>query len=110
MDGLTLKKNEVCYASDFRFQDDNFKSDIIGGTKRKNVKEGEFEIKYGNFVSSFQKYFDYAMKVSEKAIDEIEGGYILPKPLESECERCEFKSVCKFKDEGHRKQVAKKDF
>lgn len=110
LDGLTLKENEVCYASDFRFQDDNFKSDIIGGTKRKNVKEGEFEIKYGNFVSSFQKYFDYALKVSEKAIDEIEGGYILPKPLESECERCEFKSVCKFKDEGHRKQVAKKDF
>ena len=110
LDGLTLKDNEVVYATDFRFQDDNFKSDIIGGTRKKNVKEEEFVVKYGNFTDSFEKYLDYSLKISENAIKEIEEGYIAPKPLENECEFCKFKGICKFKEEGFRKQVTKKDF
>ena len=109
LDGLTLKDNEIVYASDYRFQDDNFKSDIIGGTRKKNVKDGDFAIKYGNFTNSFEKYLDYSVKVSEKAIEEIEEGYIEPKPLEKECEFCRYSAVCKFKG-GQRKQVTKKDF
>ncbi len=109
LDGLTLKDDEVAYASDYRFQDEDFKSDIIGGARRKESKDG-FSFKYGNFINSFQKYFDYAEKVSEKAVEEIESGYIMPKPLEKECEFCEFKAICKFNQDANRKQVTKKDF
>ena len=39
LDGLTLKDDEVAYASDYRFQDEDFKSDIIGGARRKESKD-----------------------------------------------------------------------
>ena len=55
-------------------------------------------------MDGFWEYFDYAEKVSKKAIEEIEEGYIMPKPLEGECEWCKFKSVCKFDGDGVRKK------
>lgn len=110
LDGITLKNNDVVYATDYKFMEENYKSDIIGGTRKKEPKKDEFVVKYGNFVNSFDKYLYYALKVSENAICEIEKGYIAPKPIEKECEKCKFKSICKFNGDGFRKQFVKKDF
>ena len=100
LDGLTLKDNDVVFATDYRLADEGVKSDLIGASKKKKAGEDGFLFKYGNFANSFDKYFDYAVKVSEGAIKEIEEGYIMPKPLENECERCQFKAICKnFKSE-----------
>lgn len=102
LNGLTLKENEVVYATDYRLDEEKFRSDLIG-TERK-VKKDDFDFKYGNNVTNFQKYFDYAIDVSANAIKEMEGGYIEPKPLENECRYCPYLSVCKYNSEGTRKK------
>ena len=102
LNGITLKDNEVVYATDYRLQEEKFRSDLIG-TERK-AKKDDFEFKYGNFISDFQKYFDYALKVSEKATKEIEEGYIMPKPLQGECKFCPYKAVCKYDEALERKK------
>ena len=100
LNGVTLNDKEIVYATDYRLEEEKFRSDIIGAEKK--AKKEEF--KYANFVSDFQKYFDYALAVSKKAIEEIEEGYIAPKPLENECKFCPYKSVCKFDGLGERKK------
>ncbi len=109
LDGLTLKSDEIAYASDSRFSDENFKSDLIGGARKKLSDDG-FSFKYGNFTPSFDKYFDYSIKISEKAIQEIESGYIAPKPLEKTCDFCPYQAICKFKNDKFRKQATKRNF
>ena len=102
LNGITLKDNEVVYATDYRLQEEKFRSDLIGAERK--AKKDDFEFKYGNFISDFQKYFDYALKVSEKATKEIEEGYIMPKPLQGECKFCPYKAVCKYDEALERKK------
>ena len=102
LNGITLKDNEVVYATDFRLQDLNFRSDLIGAEKK--AKSDGFDFKYGNFASDLDRYFDYAVVVSEKAIEEIEDGYIEPKPLDKECDFCPYHAVCKFSENKARKK------
>ena len=102
LNGITLKDNEVVYATDYRLDEEKFRSDLIGAEKK--AKRDDFYFKYGNFVTDFQKYFDYAVAVSEKGIEEMEEGYIEPKPLQSECKFCPYLSVCKFNGNGERKK------
>ena len=96
LDGVTLKENEVVTITDQRLENEGIKSDLIGSSRRKTASSDGFEFKNGNFVESFDKYFDYVVDVSKKAISEIENGYIKPKPLAQECEMCKFRSICKF--------------
>ena len=102
LNGVTLKDNEIVYATDYRLQEEKFRSDLIGAERK--AKKDDFEFKYGNFITDFQKYFDYAQRVSEKAIREIEDGYIAPKPLQGECKFCPYKSVCKYDGTMERKK------
>ncbi len=106
LDGLSLKDNDVVYATDFRLQDEGVKSDLIGATRKKKAGDDGFLFKYGNFTDDFKKYFDYAVNVSEKAIKEIESGYIEPKPLGNECDFCEFNAICKNRAMSKRKQTS----
>lgn len=105
LDGLTLKENSVVYATDVAFNDEGGKSNIIGGERKKD--KGEFDFKYGRFVTNFDKLFDYALKISENAVKEMKEGYIEPKPLEDACTFCKFKSICKFNENTGRKQGSK---
>ncbi len=43
---------------------------------------------------SMQALLEYARKISENAVREMDGGLILPSPYEKECEHCEFSSLC----------------
>lgn len=104
LNGVTLKDNEIVLASDWRLDEEKFRSNILGAERKKENKKQEFLFKYGKFVDGFWEYFAYAEKVSKKAIEEIEEGYIMPKPLDGECEWCKFKSVCKFDGDGVRKK------
>ena len=102
LNGITLRDNEIVYATDYRLDEEKFRSDLIGAEKK--AKKDDFDFKYGNFVTDFQKYFDYAVAVSEKAIGEMQEGYIEPKPLEDECQFCPYVSVCKYAGAGKRKR------
>ena len=105
LDGLTLKENEVVYATDVAFNEEGGKSNIIGGERKKD--KGDFDFKYGRFVTNFDKLFDYALKISENAVKEMKEGYIEPKPLGEACTYCKFKSICKFNENAGRKQESK---
>ncbi len=37
---------------------------------------------------------NYAEKITEKALDEINEGYIQPKPHENSCRGCKYASLC----------------
>lgn len=107
--GLTLADNDVVYASDFRLDDENFKSNILGTLRKKSSKKGEFAFKYLPNKVSLEAEFDYAQKISCQAIDEIMGGYIEAKPFKNECERCPFSSICGHREiDGERKEIRKR--
>jgi len=52
----------------------------------------------GASISTYQlkELAQYAFKVGEKAVGEIEKGYIQPKPTESGCDWCPFGSLCQY--------------
>jgi len=52
------------------------------------------EIKKTLSETAINAYVDYALKVSEMAVERISQGVIVPYPLEKECEFCKFKSMC----------------
>ena len=47
---------------------------------------------------NFDEMFDYATKVSEQAIDEVDEGFIEAKPVKDECKFCPYLSVCRHSD------------
>lgn len=101
--GLTLADDEVVYATDKRLEVSDEKSDIVGFSRKKSAKEGEFSFKGGNPTANFEDLFDYAVEVSQNAIDELREGFVLDKPFKGECENCPYKSVCGHRDsDGYR--------
>ena len=98
LSGLTLKENDVVDLVDGRLWQDNFRSDLIGMSRKKNVKNDEFAFKNGNPIENFDEMFDYATKVSEQAIDEVDEGFIEAKPVKDECKFCPYLSVCRHSD------------
>ncbi|MBP3431897.1 MAG: PD-(D/E)XK nuclease family protein [Clostridia bacterium] len=107
--GLTLKNNEIVEMTDFRVFDEGVKSDIIGVSRKKNVKGGEFSFKNGNLTENFASDFDYAKRISLQAVSEIRDGYIAPKPFAGECAFCPYISVCKHgENDGERKVLKEK--
>ncbi len=56
-------------------------------------KEGEV-FKGASSRETINAYIDYAKKVSERALCNMQSGYIAPSPYEKACEGCKFKSMC----------------
>ena len=86
------------------------KSKIVSIATR--AKEGNGKYK-GSAVAKepLQIYEDYAKKIADKAVDEIQEGYIEPKPCEKACEYCPFLSICLYENiNGERKHVTIGDF
>ena len=53
----------------------------------------------------FEVYGNYAQMIADKATDEIIEGYIEPKPNESSCNFCPFRSICNYENlNGKRKE------
>ncbi len=86
-----------------------FDSDIAstGRSKILSIYKGSD----GNFKGSslckktLEELQDYSVEVSKKAIDEIAGGYILPKPNAKSCAYCKHRAFCGYeKFQGERKQ------
>lgn len=108
--GLTLKDNDIVGMVDDRLWQDNFRSDLIGMSRKKNVKENEFAFKNGNAVDNFDTMFEYSRKVSEQSIEEISENYIEAKPIKDECQFCPYLAVCKHTDnDGYRVMQTIKD-
>ncbi|MGN1201497.1 MAG: PD-(D/E)XK nuclease family protein [Candidatus Caccovivens sp.] len=110
LNGLTTKDNDIVLATDTRLWQDGFKSDLIGMSRKVNVKDDEFAFKNGNGVENMQELFDYAQRLSTDAMLEIQNGYIKPKPFANECEFCPYFSICRHEiDDGFRQMQSVKD-
>lgn len=46
---------------------------------------------------------DYAVNVATKGATEIASGYIKPSPIKDKCKRCDFASICAYKEKFERK-------
>lgn len=75
------------------------KSSIVNISR--NAK-GEFK---GSIASDLASFEEYALKVSENALREIEEGFITPKPDADACNKCPYFSICMYdRDRGTRKK------
>ncbi|MCM1324932.1 MAG: PD-(D/E)XK nuclease family protein, partial [Acetobacter sp.] len=98
--GIVINDETVLPMFDYRL--DGGKSDIIAVSKSSKGYKGASLAKFA--LSTFE---NYARKVAASAIDETLDGYIEPKPDQSACEKCMFRSICLFdKDKGFRKKDA----
>ena len=67
--------------------------------KKDGLLKGSAISKYPN-----KTLIDYAQAITAKALGEIAGGYIAPKPVEGGCRGCKFAPLCKYqKSMGERK-------
>ncbi len=89
------------------------KSDIVSiALSSAKSKKGMFK---GSAISKLplSVYENYAQTICEKALAEMEEGYILPKPDESSCSACKYLGIClQGKNKGVRKKerIGQNDF
>lgn len=81
---------------------------IKGGSQILSVVEDEKNGGYkGNAIAkeNLSVYEEYAQKIADNAVKEIEEGYIMPKPNDNGCSYCPYFSICQYeKINGVRKQ------
>lgn len=87
------------------------KSTIVGLEKKLNSKEKEVFSGVAIAKDSLKTYEKYAFAVSNNAVDEIQNGYIEPKPKEKACEFCPYLSICRYeRNNGERNTKIIGDF
>jgi len=91
MNALKEAKNE-CYGVQYlKFK--NKMSTEQGNTKYVGFSKKDF---YPD-EHIFDNMMDYAIFMAKKAVENINKGYILARPLKSSCEYCEYKPICSAK-------------
>ncbi|MBE7090989.1 MAG: hypothetical protein E7363_03635 [Clostridiales bacterium] len=100
--GKTLKEENALYAQDRSFA-------VKGETPQESMvlpytvsinKKGETQYKGDgakNLLLSeedFSAHLNYAFRVAQKALTELENGFIYPTPYEGGCKWCKYQSIC----------------
>ena len=107
--GLTKQDENVLFKSDTRLFDEEFKSDILGVSRKAHPKKGEFPYKGGNLEENLSSLVKYAYDVSKLAISEMTDGFVGAKPFTGACTHCPYLSVCRHgKADGKRGALKKK--
>ncbi len=102
--GLIENDDQVVSAYDNRLGVQE-KSDLLSIGLRKQAKDGS-SFKGSAIAKNGLAYLEeYAKRIASKAVEEILDGYILPKPDESACDKCQYKGICLYDD---KKGVRKK--
>ncbi len=97
MKGNTVDSEEILKASDVTLEPRK-KSEFISIKLKKDGKPDA----YSQTLSQveMERYLDYAVKVSENAIDEMNGGFIKATPYENACTYCKYLGMCGFDSEN----------
>ena len=95
--GKTLDNEELIFASDNSLTETNSEGKFIPVKRRGDDRKNVIAEK------GLQAEIEYAKKISELALTNMEEGFIAPTPLEGACEYCEFKSTCARRDSDIRK-------
>ena len=93
--GYFLNEDFVIKAMDNRL-DVGEDSDIFDITVNKEFKAGRTKNVRKLESNEFNELLDYAKNLTEKAVDEIKSGFILPSPtdLSTVCKSCVYRQVC----------------
>lgn len=100
MYGKTLAEENVLRATDKNFYE-NRTSDIVDARIETTKKDGDKT--KGSTVadeSVIKAYMRYAEILTEKAVDYVLDGVIVPAPYKGECEYCEYGSACGFGEDS----------
>ncbi len=100
MYGKTLAEENVLRATDKNFYE-NRTSDIVDARIETTKKDGDKA--KGSTVadeSVIKAYMRYAEILTEKAVDYVLDGVIVPAPYKGECEYCEYGSACGFGEDS----------
>ena len=103
-----LCKND---SDSLKFFDKNLQEKV--GSKLLSISLGSDGQIKGNAVAkdSFEKYEEYACKISNKAVDEILDGFIAAKPNSDSCKYCPYIFLCKYESlQGQRQNKNYGDF
>ncbi len=103
--GKTVDSEEIINATDNNFSK-NLDSEYVSLKMKKS----------GGLTSTSQAlkseemhgYLKYALKISEKGVDEINSGFIAPSPYGSSCDFCPYGGMCGASEESVEKRKVKK--
>lgn len=105
MQGRTVDNADVLEATDINIKQNkksehvSIKITVTGATYKNSQTLTQNEMK---------RYLEYAVKVSENAVDEINSGFIKATPYEKACDYCKFGGMCGFDKDCSQERKAKK--
>ncbi len=89
--GKTVESQDILQATDNKLYE---KSDSDYVSVKIN-KDGKVSAKSETLDSAdMQAYLKYAVKISEKGVDEINSGFIAPSPYKDSCKYCPYGAMC----------------
>ena len=86
-EGKTLNDLQIIMA-----QDKTVLSDTVGEFTGVKIQNGE--VKKATDIETLKAFMDYAKKISEKAVNQINDGIIVASPYKDVCKYCAFKAMC----------------
>ncbi len=93
MKGKTVNDSEIIKATDKTLKNGE-KSDIVAVNLK---KDGEVDKKSKTLSqNTMDSYLKYAIKISEKGVEEISSGYIETTPYDGACTYCSYNGMCGY--------------
>lgn len=93
MRGKTIDDIDVLYATDNNLKENRSSEHVMVKLK----KDGNLDARSSTLSEEeMSKYLEYAIKISENGIDEINSGFIKPTPYEGACSYCQYLGMCGF--------------
>ena len=103
--GKTVDSEEIINATDNNFSK-NLDSEYVSLKMKKSG--GLTSTSQALKSEEMQGYLKYALKISEKGVDEINSGFIAPSPYGSSCDFCPYGGMCGASEESVEKRKVKK--
>lgn len=95
-DGRTINDKDAILSQDKNFFE-------VGNSEFMPIKtDKQGNVKNALDSEQLSSYLDYAVSVSELAVNQLKDGVIVPSPYGKTCEYCEYKGICKLNGENVR--------
>ncbi|MBR5439132.1 MAG: PD-(D/E)XK nuclease family protein [Clostridia bacterium] len=103
--GKTVDSEDIINATD-----NNFSKNLDSEYVSLKMKKGGGLTATSQALSKdeMQSYLKYAVKISEKGVDEINSGFIKPSPYGSSCDYCPYGGMCGASEDSVEKRKVKK--
>lgn len=97
LNGVTVNDEQLILAQDTTLNDEKLRSDIIPIEITTSYAKGEFKLHKSRSSAvekeQLEKYIDYAYKIFEQGVKEMENGNIQQSPYKGTCDYCPYRGV-----------------